>query len=212
MVDRGARNGDGSMARVGDSPRGTTANDLTDRVVRVSFPNEPAGSAPPMVVEPHPDGRVTVDGTDEAASILEVGASRLRLTTVDGIQQVIVSRIPGRAGSPPGVERLEVVIGGWRFEVDLEPERRAELRERATSARGADARGGPLELRAIIPGRVVSVDVAAGDVIEPGGRLLVVEAMKMQNELRSPRGGTVGRIAVGPGQTVERGDVLLVIE
>jgi biotin carboxyl carrier protein len=69
-----------------------------------------------------------------------------------------------------------------------------------------------LELHAIIPGRVVSVDVAIGDTIDAGGRLLVVEAMKMQNELRSPRGGTISRLAVGPGQTVERGDLLLVIE
>ena len=205
------------MARVGDSPgaataNGATANGATDRAVRVSFPNEPAGSAPPMVVEPGADGRVTVDGAGRDASIIEAGGSRLRLTTADGTLQAVVSRIPGRTGATPGVERLEVVIEGWRFEVDLEPERRALLRERATSARGANARGGPLELRAIIPGRVVSVDVAAGDAIEPDGRLLVVEAMKMQNELRSPRAGTVGRIAVGPGQTVERGDLLLVIE
>jgi biotin carboxyl carrier protein len=58
----------------------------------------------------------------------------------------------------------------------------------------------------------VSVDVAEGDAVDAGGRLLVVEAMKMQNELRSPRSGTVGRVAVGPGQTVELGDLLLVVE
>src|SRR5207244_11119753 len=74
------------------------------------------------------------------------------------------------------------------------------------------AEGGPSELRAIIPGRVVSVDVAEGDTVEPGRRLLVLEAMKMQNELRAPRAGTVARSAVGPGQTVEAGDLLLGIE
>jgi biotin carboxyl carrier protein len=69
-----------------------------------------------------------------------------------------------------------------------------------------------LEVRAIIPGRVVSVDVASGDAIDAGGRLLVVEAMKMQNELRSPRAGTISRVAVGAGQTVDRGDLLVVVE
>ena len=104
------------------------------------------------------------------------------------------------------------MIDGWRFEVDLEPEARAALRDRATRASGDVVRGGPLELRAIIPGRVLSVDVADGDSVEAGQRVLVVEAMKMQNELRSPRAGTIRGIAVGPGQTVELGDVLLVVE
>jgi biotin carboxyl carrier protein len=107
---------------------------------------------------------------------------------------------------------VEVVVDGWRFEVDLEGEDRARLRERATRARGDRVRGGPLELRAIIPGRVVSVDVADGDVVEAGQRVLVVEAMKMQNELRAPRAGTIGRLAVGAGQTVELGDLLLAVE
>jgi biotin carboxyl carrier protein len=56
------------------------------------------------------------------------------------------------------------------------------------------------------------VDVADGDAVDAGQRVLVVEAMKMQNELRSPRAGTVTGISVGPGQTVELGDVLLVVE
>ena len=117
---------------------------------------------------------------------------------------------PGRAAA--GVRRFEVVIDGWRFELDVDSELRARLRERATSARTNAAKGGPSELRAIIPGRVVSVDVAEGDTVEPGGRLLVIEAMKMQNELNAPRAGTVARVEVGPGQTVELGDLLLVIE
>jgi biotin carboxyl carrier protein len=67
------------------------------------------------------------------------------------------------------------------------------------------------ELRAIIPGRVVAVSVSAGDRVVVGQPLLVVEAMKMQNELRSPRDGIVVQLAVGPGQTIELGDLLAVI-
>jgi pyruvate carboxylase len=59
---------------------------------------------------------------------------------------------------------------------------------------------------------VVSVAVAPGDAVGAGQQLLVVEAMKMQNELRAPRAGTVERVAVGERSTIEVGDLLVVIE
>ena len=102
-------------------------------------------------------------------------------------------------------------MDGWRFEFEVEDADRAALRARATNAQGAQAQHGPTEVRAIIPGRVLTVAVTPGDVVTAGQQLLTVEAMKMQNELRSPRDGTVERVAVGPGQTVEPGDVLVVL-
>ena len=66
-------------------------------------------------------------------------------------------------------------------------------------------------MRAIIPGRVVSVSVVPGDEVVAGQQLLVVEAMKMQNELRAPRAGTVDSVATGAGRTIEVGDLLLVL-
>jgi biotin carboxyl carrier protein len=165
-----------------------------------------------MVVQPLGDGRADVDGAQEAASLTVHEPPRARFTTLDGTYDVLLLPIPDPARSAAGVQRIEVVVDGWRFEVDLEPEARAALRDRATRARGDKVRGGPLELRAIIPGRVLSVDVADGDAVEAGQRVLVVEAMKMQNELRSPRAGTIRGVAVGPGQTVELGDILLVVE
>lgn len=111
-----------------------------------------------------------------------------------------------------GRRRVEVVIGGWRFDAVVEDAGRADLRDRATRERaGGNASGGPLEVRAIIPGRVVDVRVTADDEVEAGQALLVVEAMKMQNELRAPRAGTVTRVAVAAGSTVEVGDLLVVL-
>ncbi|MEO7117846.1 MAG: acetyl-CoA carboxylase biotin carboxyl carrier protein subunit, partial [Candidatus Limnocylindrales bacterium] len=109
------------------------------------------------------------------------------------------------------IRRFEVVVDGWLLEVTVEPSRRALLRERAT--RGARAAGvnSRLTLRAQIPGRVVRVWVAAGDTIETGQRLLAVEAMKMENEVRAPRAGSVDSVAVAVGQTVELGDELVVV-
>jgi biotin carboxyl carrier protein len=177
-----------------------------------------AGSAGPAVDGEHAVihagavGRVTVDGIERRATLELIDRPRARLTTEAGTHDVLVTPLPNTRRTAAGIERVEIVIDGWRFELDVEPERRALLRERATSARGDIARGGPVELRAIIPGRVVSVDIAEGDTVESGGRLLVLEAMKMQNELRAVRAGTVGRILVGVGQTVELGELLLVIE
>ena len=121
----------------------------------------------------------------------------------------------GRLGSidTAGRRTIEVIADGWRFELVVEDETRAVLRERASRVRGAVAgAGGPLEIRAIIPGRVASVAVNPGDRVEAGQTLLAVEAMKMQNELRAPRSGTVARMPATTGATVELGDVLVVLE
>jgi biotin carboxyl carrier protein len=115
------------------------------------------------------------------------------------------------APSARGRVALEVVVAGWRFELEVEDAHLADLRERATSGHEAVVRHGPTEVRAIIPGRVVSVAVEAGEAVTVGQRLLAVEAMKMENELRAPRDGTVERVAVAVGETVELGDPLVVL-
>jgi biotin carboxyl carrier protein len=104
-----------------------------------------------------------------------------------------------------------VVVAGWRFDLEVQDADLADLRTRATAGDDDATHHGPTEVRAIIPGRVVSVAVTAGDVVTAGQRLLAVEAMKMENELRAPRAGTVDRVAVAVGQTVELGDVLVEI-
>jgi len=118
-------------------------------------------------------------------------------------------------GATPSTTRgriaLEVVVEGWRFDLEIEDADLAELRERATASRDGAIQHGPTEVRAIIPGRVVSVAVIAGDAVTTGQRLLTVEAMKMENELRAPRDGIVERVAAVAGQTVELGDPLVVI-
>ncbi len=110
-----------------------------------------------------------------------------------------------------GRRSVEVVIDGWRFDVEVEDAALADLRERATNARASAVHDGPTEVRAIIPGRVVSVAVVVGDSVKAGQRLLAVEAMKMENELRAPRDGTIEAIKVAAGQTVELGQPMVII-
>ncbi len=110
-----------------------------------------------------------------------------------------------------GRRRFEVIVAGWRFEVSSEPLARAELRDRAARAAAEHAPAMDATLRAVIPGRVVRVWVAEGDAVESGQRLVAVEAMKMENEIRAPRPGVVRDLKVEIGRLVERDDELLTI-
>lgn len=151
---------------------------------------------------------VEVDGVPADVALRAAGSGRYVLTG-DGV----VTRVVLEDSSPAegGVRRREVLVDGFRFEVETESERIAALRERAARGRAAAARGGPLEVRAIIPGKVAAVSVVAGDTVIAGQQLLVVEAMKMQNELRAPRDGSIVRVGVAPGESIEVGDLLVVI-
>src|SRR4029453_6311667 len=135
---------------------------------------------------------------------------------VDPPQRTRVLLLPadsdGHTTRSSGGVRREVVVDGWRFEVEVDSERRAGLRERARRGHKDAASDGPTEVHAMIPGVVVAVSVVAGDAVTAGQQVLGVEAMKMQNEVRSPRDGVVGRVAVGSRQTIEVGDLLLVLE
>jgi len=159
------------------------------------------------------DEPIVVAAGDADLLVLANGRARLSLPSADGGPAPAVAVLFGRL---PAVDRaneptLEVVVHGWRFELATEPESRAALLYRARRGAESARHGGPAEIRAIIPGQVVGVSVAAGDAIEAGQEILVIEAMKMQNELRAPRAGTVERLAVGAGSRVEVGDLLAVI-
>jgi biotin carboxyl carrier protein len=163
--------------------------------------------AVPGPAHPSVDGAgATLEGLrDGRATLAEVGGPG------DGERHQVL--LDAREGAPSGGPRLlEVVVDGWRFEVEVEPEARAALRERARRDRGDAGHSGPAEVHAIIPGVVVAIAVAAGDEVEAGQQLLVVEAMKMQNELRAPRAGRIERVTVGERSTIEVGDLLVVIE
>ncbi len=82
----------------------------------------------------------------------------------------------------------------------------------ARAAHGEHAQKGKQVLKAYMPGRVVAVAVAVGDAVEPGRSLVVLEAMKMQNELQADRAGVIRAVHVVAGQAVEGGDALLELE
>jgi acetyl/propionyl-CoA carboxylase alpha subunit len=110
---------------------------------------------------------------------------------------------------------VKVVAGPEGYYVDLEGFRSVvEVRDPRSMTRGG--KGGPGEGRqtvnAPMPGKVVRVMVKEGDRVEAGAGLVVVEAMKMQNELKAPKAGTVVQVKATVGATVAMGEMLVVIE
>jgi len=100
-----------------------------------------------------------------------------------------------------------VHVEGEAYAIRVEEETRYIIRTRG----GAAASAGQV-LKAPMPGRVVLVGVAVGQAVKPGDSLVILEAMKMENEFKAGVTGTVKEIRVEVGQTVNPGDVLLVIE
>jgi biotin carboxyl carrier protein len=101
---------------------------------------------------------------------------------------------------------LEVWVGSQRHIVSL-----SDARDRPSRARKAGA-SGPIELRAQMPGKIIHLLVSPGAAVETGQGLIVVEAMKMQNEMKSPKDGIVSEIHAIEGATVAAGESLLVVE
>ena len=87
-----------------------------------------------------------------------------------------------------------------------------DARRRLMHSRGAREVSGKVQMRAMMPGRVLSVLVQVGDQVEAHQGVLVIEAMKMENELKAPKAGKVAEVKVTAGQTVEKGELLIVIE
>ena len=136
---------------------------------------------------------------------------------VDGTEHIVDAR-------KLEADFYSILSGGKSYEVSVEAagsryfvrhgahERLVELADASRGGRDELARkGGPAEIVSFMPGKVVRVMVAAGDEVEAGQGLVVIEAMKMENEIASPRAGTVREVSVEPGQAVESGARLVVV-
>jgi acetyl/propionyl-CoA carboxylase alpha subunit len=158
--------------------------EIEGKKFRVELPAGGAGGVVECVV----DGRPTVADVQ----VLEAGVMSL---VVEGRQYRCVLDGDG------------VVIGGRRYGFEVDDPR--SLQGRRGGGGGPD---GPRPVKAPMPGRVVRVLVNDGQDVVEGEAIVVIEAMKMQNELRSPKGGRVVRVTVGVGDAVGAGDVLAVVE
>jgi biotin carboxyl carrier protein len=150
-------------------------------------------------------GECSVDGRAVSVDVrlLEPGVMSLLITSTEG------------EGHPQTEGRQYrcvldgdgVVIDGRRYGFEVEDPR--SLQGRRGAGAGTE---GPRPVKAPMPGRVVRLLVEAGEDVEEGQGVVVIEAMKMQNELKSPKAGRVVRVGVVVGDTVGSGDVLVVVE
>jgi biotin carboxyl carrier protein len=143
--------------------------------------------------------RVTLDGQPVAVDAVEIAPNILSIL-LEG-QSFEISVTP----SPDG--RLKLLTGSQEFTAEV-------IDPRAWSVRrhGNVEAEGRQQIVAPMPGKVVRLLVKAGDHVEAGQGLLVVEAMKMQNEIRSPKNGTVERVLAKEGQPVNAGEILAWID
>jgi biotin carboxyl carrier protein len=102
---------------------------------------------------------------------------------------------------------LHMVIGSARYAVDVQDPRSLKTRR---AVAGAEA--GPQKIKAAMPGKIVRVLVSEKEEVKAGQGVIVMEAMKMQNEMKSPKNGRVQKILAAEGSAVNAGDILAIIE
>ena len=152
-----------------------------------------------LTVDLAADG-VHIEGESIDAHAGDVEGTPVRVVTLGTeVHRVVVRRHSARGS-------YTMWIGGFRFEVEALDERTRAIRD-LSSATAATA--GPAPLVAPMPVMISRVLVEAGDSVHPGQAMVVMEAMKMENELRATSAGTVKRVAVQPGTAVEKGALLV---
>lgn len=147
----------------------------------------------------HVDGRWScrLDGRDLEVDAILVRPDVLSLRVGNTAYEVKSERL---------ANDLNLWVGNSRFAAEIRDPRSLRGRARA----GDDH--GPRKITAPMPGKVVRLMVREGDDVEPGAGVVVVEAMKMQNEIKSPKKGKIRKILVGEDAAVNAGDVLAIVE
>ncbi len=146
-------------------------------------------------------GQVVVDGIELTADMKGIGGRQLYSLLLDNVSHEIVI-------DPDADQRnvYDIMVGGQRYQVKVQDERSRRL---ALVDRNLRPPEGELLVRAPIPGLVVRVPVTPGQRVDEGEELLILEAMKMENELRAPRAGVIHEVRVEPRMQVASGQVLL---
>jgi biotin carboxyl carrier protein len=151
-------------------------------------------------VEVLDDHHILLDGKPYEVDFTAIGSQPVYSLLING-RSLEAHAVPMDGG-------WQVLLHGQMFEAQVEDEQAIRARALATTAPEA---GGEFLLRAPMPGLVVGIPAAAGRSVAKGDSLVILESMKMQNELRSPRDGTVLEVRIQPGQAVEQNQVLVVV-
>jgi pyruvate carboxylase subunit B len=151
-----------------------------------------------FAVELGPNG-VEIDGAGVDIDFACLEGSGVHSLLMDGHSHWVLARRQSRG-------RWELHVAGCRFQAEVLDERGRAIRDSTATAAGPV---GPSPVRAPMPGLVVSVEVSVNDVVVAGQGVAIVEAMKMENELKAEVAGRVAAVHVEPGDAVERDQVLV---
>ena len=153
------------------------------------------------LIEINDDHRVIVDGVEYAVDFESVSGQPVYSLLINGqsYEGYIYETEEG----------WQVLLRGDLHTIRVEDER--EQRLRAAAGAIAPAASGEFHLKAPMPGLIVAVPVAEGQPVKKGDNLVILESMKMQNELKCPREGTVMRVRVKSGDSVEQNQVLVTV-
>jgi biotin carboxyl carrier protein len=169
---------------------------------------EPLGTDEPMKyvtilngqrfdIEINRDGSIAVNGETRFVDFLSISPSLYSMLMDERAYEVVIDDQDGE---------LEVQLRGRRYTGEVLDERAQLL---ASERAGVQVSSGELQVRSPMPGLIVAIPVSEGQAVQQGQTLLILESMKMQNELKAPRDGVINRVYVQPGQSVEQGKPLL---
>jgi pyruvate carboxylase subunit B len=155
------------------------------------------------MVSLEPEGVAYEGGASRQAELSDIEGSPIRMLKIGTmVYRVVVQKRQGRG-------RYTLWIDGYRFEAEALDERTRAIRDVSAASAGPV---GPAPVRAPMPGLIVRVSVKVGDTVQAGQGIVVMEAMKMENELRATAAGTVKSVEVAPGTAVEKGALLVALE
>jgi biotin carboxyl carrier protein len=150
-------------------------------------------------VEIGDDGAVSVNGKPRSVDFLALGPALYSIIMDTKQHEIVVESHENE---------FEVLLNGRLYASTVMDEREQLILSRRG---GTDDASGEIIIRAPMPGLLVDVLVKEGDAVAAGQTVVILESMKMQNELKSPRAGTVQRVSVQAGQTVEQKKVLITL-
>jgi pyruvate carboxylase subunit B len=154
-------------------------------------------------VSVEPDGARYETEPAVHAELSDIEGSPVRMVKIGThVYRVVVQKRQGRGN-------YTLWVDGYRFETEALDERTRAIRDLSAASAGPV---GPAPILAPMPGLIVRVSVSVGDKVEAGQGLVVMEAMKMENELRATSAGTVRSVEVSPGTAVEKGTLLVALD
>jgi len=150
-----------------------------------------------------PEGVRYEDSAPVHAELSDIEGSPVRMVKLGThVYRVVAEKRQGRGN-------YTLWVDGHRFETEALDERTRAIRDLSAANTGPV---GPASIMAPMPGLIVRVNVSVGDRVEAGQGIVVMEAMKMENELRATAAGTVKSVEVAPGTAVEKGMLLVALE